>query len=114
MKQIFCMALALALSAALLTGCGCTAPNVSTDPNGMITDPATTPTTNPMPTMTTPPEESTRETTRPTQETTSPTTGATIPGEMPGEIPGGTGDTTPTDITGQPGRARGMGPRRMP
>ena len=112
MKQILCMALALALSAALLTGCGCTNPNVSNDPNGVITNPTTVaPSTNPMPTMTTPPEESSRETTMPTTGTTMP---SEMPGENPGAVPGATGGSAPTDMTGEPEGSRGMGSRRMP
>ena len=41
MKKIFSLTLALALMAALFTGCGCA--NVSTHPGGMITQEATRP-----------------------------------------------------------------------
>ena len=61
MKQILSLALVLALTAALLTGCGCTA-NVSDHPGGMITEePTTRPTVMPSPTAThaTEPKETT-------------------------------------------------------
>ena len=51
MKQILSLVLALALTAALLTGCGCAA-NVSTHPGGMITEETTRPTVMPRPTAT--------------------------------------------------------------
>ena len=49
MKQIISLALALALMAALFTGCGCSA-NVSTHPGGMITEETTRPSIMPTPT----------------------------------------------------------------
>lgn len=102
MKKYICTALALVMAASLFVGCGCTNRNVSDHPGGKITDP-TTAATNPMPTMTTPPEESTRATTAPTQESTLPSTGETNgtdstngTGIMPDTsemMPGTTGDT---------------------
>ena len=77
MKQILSLTLVLALMAALFTGCACTA-NVSTDPNGMITEaPTTRPAVMPTPT-------GTHATTRPaaTHETTHPTM-PHIPGTDP-------------------------------
>ena len=56
MKKIFSLTLATALTAALFTGCGCSA-NVSTHPGGMITEETHI---QPRPTAT-------HETTRPTQ-----------------------------------------------
>lgn len=111
MKKYLCMALALLAAASLFTGCGCTNRNVSDNPNGMITKPTTVPTTNPTPTMTTPPEETTRPTTAPTTEATVPTTDMTLPGGMD--------DSAPTDMTDGTGtategaRSRGMMPRRV-
>ena len=93
MKQILSLVLALALTAALFTGCGCAA-NVSTHPGGMITEEATRPTVMPMPTAT-------HETSRPTETTHA--TMPTVTGSDPTDntIPDGTtGDrTTPTDAT---------------
>ena len=115
MKQIMSLVLALALTAALLTGCGCAA-NVSTHPGGMITEETTRPTVMPHPTAT-------HETTRPTESrphATMPTvtgsdpTGESGSGSMGSDIGGsggtngGTGtseSTTPTDGT-MPQRGR--------
>ena len=80
MKQIMSLVLALALTAALLTGCGCAA-NVSTHPGGMITEETTRPTVMPHPTAT-------HETTRPTESrphatTPTDTTGSARGRSMP-------------------------------
>ena len=88
MKQILSLILAMAMVAALFTGCGCAA-NVSTEPNGMITEEATTrPTVMPTPTAT-------HETTRP-MESTLPTVTGSDPtgstGSMGGDV-GGSGGT---------------------
>ena len=93
MKQILCLVLALALTAALFTGCGCAA-NVSTHPGGMITEESTRPSVMPMPTAT---QETTRppETTRP--HATLPTeTGTDATGESPVPEPE---TTLPSDTT---------------
>ena len=90
MKQILSLILALALTAALITGCGCAA-NVSTEPHGMITEePTTRPTVMPTPTAT---HEATRptETTMPTTPSSLPTDGASMPSDAAGE------SSTPTD-----------------
>ena len=75
MKKILSLTLAMALMAALFTGCGCAA-NVSTHPGGMITEESTRPPVMPMPTAT---HETTRpvETTRP--HATAPATNGTSP-----------------------------------
>ena len=87
MKQILCLVLALALTAALFTGCGCAA-NVSTHPGGMITEESTRPSVMPMPTAT-------HETTRP--HATLPTeTGTDATGESPVPEPE---TTLPSDTT---------------
>ena len=52
MKKILSLILAMALTAALFTGCGCAA-NVSTHPGGMITEESTRPNIIPIPTATT-------------------------------------------------------------
>ena len=70
MKQTLSLLLAMALAAALFTGCACTA-NVSTEPHGMITEETTRPTVMPTPTAT-------HETTRP-METTLPATAGSEP-----------------------------------
>ena len=93
MKQILSLTLALALMAALFTGCACSA-NVSTEPNGMITEQTTRPTVMPMPTAT-------HETTRPT-EMTHPTmphipgTDPTLDGSRPTDGTAATDSTTET------------------
>ena len=96
MKRTLSLVLALALTAALFTGCGCEA-NVSTHPGGMITEePTTRPSVMPTPTAT---HETTRpmETTRPHATTPSGNgTEATGENSMP---TGTTGATTPTDTT---------------
>ena len=79
MKQIMSLVLALALTAALLTGCGCAA-NVSTHPGGMITEETTRPTVMPHPTAThetTRPTESRPHATMPTVTGSDPTDGTT-------------------------------------
>ena len=77
MKQILSLTLALVLTAALFTGCGCSA-NVSTHPGGMITEePTTRPTVMPSPTATHATEP--RETTLPAM--TDATTGESAPGD---------------------------------
>ncbi len=68
MKQILSLTLALALMAALFTGCACTA-NVSTEPHGMVTEQTTT-----------------RPTVMPTPTATHETTHATMP-NIPGTDP---------------------------
>ena len=76
MKQILSLLLAMVMAAALFTGCACSA-NVSTDPNGMITEePTTRPTIMPSPTATHATEP--KETTRPAM--TDPTTAESAPG----------------------------------
>lgn len=108
MKKYFATALALLLAASLFTGCGCTNRNVSDHPGGIITDPTTVaPSTNPIPTMTTPPEPSTvphSETTMPTYDTAPGMTDATVDTES------GTGDTGDTggtmDTEPAPSRSR--------
>ncbi len=111
MKKYVSLTLALALMAALCTGCGCAA-NVSTHPGGMITEETTRPTVMPRPTAT-------HETTRPTEMTLPTVTGSDPTGEsgagsMGGDVggSGGTNDgtgtnesTTPTDGT-MPQRGR--------
>ena len=77
MKQILSLALVLALTAALLTGCGCAA-NVSDHPGGMITEePTTRPTVMPSPTATHATEP--KETTLPAM--TDATTAESAPGD---------------------------------
>lgn len=113
MKKYICTALALLMVASIFVGCGCTNRNVSDHPNGAITDPTSiAPTTNPIPTMTTPPDETTRPATEPHRETTVPThptgtTGAT-------EHPSATGSVTDsTDGTNSDNaRTRGTWPDR--
>ena len=93
MKQILSLALALVLTAALFTGCGCTA-NVSTHPGGMITEDPRDPAIMPHPTATheTKPRETTQPTTlpRPTDPASSGPM-STTPGES---------GSMPTDATG--------------
>ena len=95
MKQILCLVLALALTAALFTGCGCAA-NVSTHPGGMITEETTRPTVMPHPTAThetTRPTESRPHATMPTETGSDPTDGSSVPSDA-------AESTTPTDTTG--------------
>ena len=106
MKKMLSMTLALALMAALFTGCGCAA-NVSTHPGGMITEETTRPTVMPTPTAT-------HETTRPTETThaTMPTVPGTAPTDSssaPSDTP--TTGTTPTEVTGN-ARSRHAMPNR--
>ena len=107
MKQILSLTLALALTAALFTGCACTA-NVSTEPNGMITEETTRPTVMPTPTETHEPTRPTTETTLPTVTGSEPTGNSGDSGAMGGDVGGsggtngGTGSnesTAPTDST---------------
>ena len=96
MKQIMSLVLALALTAALLTGCGCAA-NVSTHPGGMITEETTRPTVMPHPTAThetTRPTESRPHATMPTVTGSDPNDGSSVPSDAAAE------STTPTDTTG--------------
>ena len=89
MKKMLSMTLALALMAALFTGCGCAA-NVSTHPGGMITEESTRPSIMPMPTAT-------HETTRPTAPSLPHATMPTATGSEPsGE------STAPTESTMMP------------
>jgi hypothetical protein len=89
MKKMLSMTLALALTAALFTGCGCAA-NVSTHPGGMITEESTRPSIMPMPTAT-------HETTRPSAPSLPHATMPTATGSEPsGE------STTPTESTMMP------------
>jgi hypothetical protein len=90
MKQILSLLLAMVMAAALFTGCACSA-NVSTDPNGMITEePTTRPTVMPTPTAT-------HETTRPTAPSLPHATMPTATGSEP------TGESTaPTESTMMP------------
>ena len=102
MKQILSLVLALALTAALLTGCGCAA-NVSTHPGGMITEETTRPTVMPHPTAThetTRPTESRPHATMPTVTGSDPTDGSSVPSDA-------AESTTPTDTTGS-ARSRSM------
>ena len=96
MKKMLSLTLALALMAALFTGCGCAA-NVSTHPGGMITEESTRPSIMPMPTAT-------RETTRP--QATSPTAEPSQPTEGTGAASSPTGaiseSTESTDNTMMP------------
>ena len=101
MKTILSLTLAAALTLGLFTGCGCAA-NVSTNPNGMITDETTRPSVMPTPTAT--------HATEPTQtrpHATTPTGGSyeTAPDGTTG------GTTTPTDSTME-SRGRGRMPGR--
>ena len=75
MKKMLSMTLALALTAALFTGCGCAA-NVSTHPGGMITEESTRPSIMPMPTAT-------HETTRPSAPSLPHATMPTATGSEP-------------------------------
>ena len=89
MKKMLSMTLALALMAALFTGCGCAA-NVSTHPGGMITEESTRPSIMPMPTAT-------HETTRPTAPSLPHASMPTATGSEP------TGESTaPTESTMMP------------
>ena len=89
MKKMLSLTLALALTAALFTGCGCAA-NVSTHPGGMITEESTRPSIMPMPTAT-------HETTRPTAPSLPHATMPTATGSEPsGE------STAPTESTMMP------------
>ena len=89
MKKMLSITLALALMAALFTGCGCAA-NVSTHPGGMITEESTRPSIMPMPTAT-------PETTRPTAPSLPHATMPTATGSDP------TGESTaPTESTMMP------------
>ena len=81
MKQILSLTLALALVAALFTGCACSA-NVSTEPNGMITEETTRPTVMPTPTATH----------EPTVTGSEPTGNSSDSGAMGGDV-GGSGGT---------------------
>ena len=92
MKQIISLALALALMAALFTGCGCSA-NVSTHPGGMITEETTRPSIMPTPTAT-------HETTRPTEMTRPHATMPTQDGSTP------TDNAPATDTTTAPSAVR--------
>ena len=104
MKRIASLALALALTAALFTGCGCAA-NVSNHPGGMITEETTRPTVMPTPTAT-------HETTRPTETThaTMPTVTGSDPTDS-SSMPTDNAPTTPTDTTSN-ARGRGHNPSR--
>ena len=89
MKKMLSLTLALALMAALFTGCGCQA-NVSTHPGGMITEESTRPSIMPTPTAT-------HETTRPTAPSLPHATMPTATGSEP------TGESTaPTESTMMP------------
>ena len=101
MKTILSLTLAAALTLGLFTGCGCAA-NVSTNPNGMITDETTRPSVMPTPTAT--------HATEPTQTRPHATTPT---GSSYETAPDGTtgGTTTPTDSTMEP-RGRGRMPGR--
>ena len=90
MKQFLSLTLALALTAALFTGCGCTASNVSNHPGGMITEESTV---MPHPTATHATEP--RETTLPHMTEPSATT---LPRATEGTEPT-TNHTTPTETT---------------
>ncbi len=104
MKKGSTIALALMMCLSLLVGCG---RNVSTDPSGRITEP---PTTNPIPTMTTPHSDRFEEETGVSpQEPTLPSTGefATEP------IDHGTANESTDDfIHPEPSMARGGHPDR--
>lgn len=94
MKQILSLLLAMVMAAALFTGCACTA-NVSTDPNGMITEETTRPTVMPTPTAT-------HETTRPTETTIPTVTGSEPTGASSVPTTDAAESTTPTDGTMAP------------
>ena len=101
MKRIMSLTLALALMAALFTGCGCSA-NVSDHPGGMITNSTTEPSIMPHPTAThaTEPRETTLpRPTAPTGTTAEPTGENSMPTDVTRET------TAPTDATLDP-RAR--------
>ena len=99
MKQILSLLLVMVMAAALFTGCACSA-NVSTDPNGMITEePTTRPTVMPTPTAT-------HETTRPTETTLPTVTGSEPTGASSVPTTDAAESTTPTDGT--------MAPRHIP
>ena len=108
MKTILSLTLAAALTLGLFTGCGCAA-NVSTNPNGMITEETTRPAVMPTPTAThaTEPTQTRPHTTTPTGANTMPTDGAaeSTPDSTTGE------SVTPTDSTMEP-RGRGRMPGR--
>lgn len=97
MKRILSLALALALTAALFTGCGCAA-NVSDHPGGMITDSTTEPSIMPHPTATHATDP------RDTEATTRPS--ATDDTGMTGENSTPTGTTDATVDPRTRGRAR--------
>ena len=106
MKRITSLALALALTAALFTGCGCS--NVSTHPGGMITEETTRPTVMPHPTAThetTRPTESRPHATMPTVTGSEPTDSRSAPSDTP------SASTSPTDETNH-GRSRHAAPNR--
>ena len=105
MKQILSLTLALALTAALFTGCGCAA-NVSTHPGGMITEDTSTPAIMPHPTATH--ETKPRETTRPTQPQNTTLPQSSEPASSGSMIPDDTGSgSSPTENTGSiPGTTR--------
>ena len=113
MKRLIVMALTVVLTAAALTGCGCTA-NVGEDtqPSTTVaptTEPTTAPTTEPTTAPTTGP--TTMPTTQPTDpsdtETVYPDTNGSTDNMTDGAVmPDGTGDTGMTD--GVLGRSRGI------
>lgn len=115
MKKILSLTLALALMAAMFTGCGCAA-NVSTHPGGAITEDTTEPSIMPTPTAThaTEPRETTRpHATMPTVTGSDPTDESSMPhgGTGSNGTTGGAGTeagTTPTDST-MDARGRGRG-----
>ena len=88
MKKFVILSLALALSATMLTGCGCmnTNADVTTLPtNGETSAPTTRPTTAPTTVPTTAPTEPEEPTTAPTdpEETTPPPTDPSVPDDEP-------------------------------
>lgn len=105
MKKRSAVALALMMSLSLFVGCE---RNVSTDPSGRITEP---PTTNPIPTMTTPPSDRFEEETGvPSQEPSLPaTTGESATGPMDH---GTVNESTDDFIHPEPSMARGGHPDR--
>lgn len=113
MKRMMIMALTLVLTAAALTGCGCTA-NVGKDTQPSTTvAPTTQPTTAPTTMPTTAP--TTQPTTAPTRPVTEPSEQETIIPDITGSsdnmtdgavMPDDTGTTGMTD--GALGRSRGL------
>ena len=102
MKTILAIVMTVVLTAALLTGCGCTNRNIET-----TTEPTVLPTNEEMWNTTEATRTPTHATTAPTENTTTETRdNATV---SPTETTGHTADTTPTEDTVE-SRARRMIP----